>query len=55
MQVALIKITARRTPRGLVTEKEEILRYLPDESPEEYFETLARILAPEDWDDVENL
>ena len=49
MQVALIKITARCTPRGLVNEKEEVLRILP-ESQDEYFERLARILAPEEWE-----
>lgn len=49
--VALVKITIKN---GSVT-NDELLRYLPDENPEEYFEALAKILAPEDWENVENL
>jgi len=50
MQVALLKATARRTPTGLVAEKEEILDILP-ENPDELFGRLARILARSiDWD-----
>lgn len=44
MKVALIKATARRTPTGLVTEKEEILDILT-ENPDELLDRLAIILA----------
>jgi len=50
MKVALLKATARRTPNSLVTEKEEILDILPENS-DELFGRLARILARGiDWD-----